>query len=137
MKKVLKKITVSLAAMLMAVSSTSAVLGSANAADNVQPRGTWAMYGDVNNDGSIDLADSTCIYIAYSTFENLTGDTRLPLSYAVARPEVYFKTTYIVPQAADVDGDGYITNADEMCVSYYDIGDHSKSGRCGQAFYIK
>jgi len=136
MKKVLKKITVSLAAMLMAVSSTSAVLGSASAADNVQPRGTWAMYGDVNNDGSIDIADAACIIEAYGIFENLTGDSRLPLSYAVARPEVYFGTQS-VPQAADVDGDGYITVDDKNCISYYVARDYSKSGRCGQTFYIK
>ena len=130
MKKVLKKMAVSLTAILMAVSSTYAVLGSASAANNeVQPRGKWAVYGDVNEDGLINMADSTCIYMAYKRFEEMTGDARLPLSYAIARPIVYFDTTSIVPQAADIDGDGYITAADEYCINSYVARDYNNSGR--------
>ncbi len=137
MKKVLKKITVSLAAMLMAVSSTSAVLGSASAADNVQPRGNWHVYGDVNDDGYVDIVDAASIYQAFGKFKNLTGDARLPLNYAIARPEVYFGTGTSVPQAADIDGDGYITEADAQYVQHYVAKDYNNAGRCGQAFYIE
>lgn len=137
MKKVLKKMAVSLTAILMAVSSTYAALGSVSATNNeVQPRGVWSVYGDVNNDGRINIADAACIYQAFRTFEELTGDARLPLSYAIARPEVYFGTTYIVPQAADIDGDGYITEADEKCIQYYVARDYNNAGRCGEAFFI-
>ena len=96
----------------------------------------WSVYGDVNNDGLVNMADSTCIYMAFKRFEGLTGDARLPLSYAIAKPEVYFGTTSVVPQAADIDGDGYITAADEYCINSYIADDYNNAGRCGEAFYI-
>ncbi|MDE5936896.1 MAG: hypothetical protein K2G83_05785 [Ruminococcus sp.] len=133
MRKVFKKITASLTVALMLCGSTYATVVSANASDNtIQPRGTWAMYGDVNNDGEIDGVDTLAIIKAINKFEKLTGDSRLPLSYAVARPEVYYLT---IPQAADIDGDNYITENDiKMLNNYCMIG--SDIGRCGQPFYI-
>ena len=133
MKKLLKKTAVSLTTMLMAVSSTYIVLGSASATNNeVQPRGAYHVYGDVNDNGKIDTVDVSNAIEAVLKFESLTGDSRLPLSYAIARPEVYYLK---VPQAADVDGDGYITNDDVRMISYYCHG-ISNSGRCGQTFYV-
>ena len=133
MKKFLKKITVSLMSALMLFSSTYATLGSVSATDNdIQPRGNWYVYGDVNNDGDINVVDVVAVGLAISKFQELTGDSILPLSYAIAKPEVYYLK---VPQAADVDGDGYITNDDVRMISYYCHG-ISNSGRCGQTFYV-
>ena len=133
MKKILKKITVSLTATLMMCGSTYATLGSVSATDNaIQPRGAYHVYGDVDDNGKIDMIDVSNTIEAVLKFENLTGDSRLPLSYAIARPEVYYLK---VPQAADVDGDGYITNDDVRMISYYCHG-ISNSGRCGQTFYV-
>ncbi|MDE5935858.1 MAG: dockerin type I repeat-containing protein [Ruminococcus sp.] len=137
MKRVLKKITPSLMSGLMLFSSTYAVVGSANATDNeVQPRGMWAMYGDVNNDGRIDMSDAVCIIQAVKKFEQLTGSLRLPLEYAVARPSVYFvgEGDY-VPQAADLDGDNYITENDSLMIQKYCL-ELPDIGRCGQPFFI-
>ena len=134
MKKILKKMTVSLTATLMLCGSTYVTLGSVSATDNdIQPRGTYHVYGDVNNDGEVDPIDVSNVVESVLKFENLTGDSRLPLSYAVARPEVYYLK---VPQAADVDGDGYITNDDVRMISYYSHGFSNNVGRCGQTFYI-
>ncbi len=41
-----------------------------------------------------------------------------------------------VSQVDDVDGDGYITEADQICIQYYEAGTYNKAGRCGQPFYI-
>ncbi|MCM1316143.1 MAG: hypothetical protein NC205_09820 [Prevotella sp.] len=134
MKKTFKKVTVSLTAMLMLFGSTYTTLGSVSATNGeIQPRGTWAMYGDVNNDGTIDVADLVAISSAVDTFEYLTGDSRLPLRYAVAKPEVYYLT---IPQAADLDGDNYITDNDVKCVQCYLAKIDNEAGRCGQPFFI-
>ncbi len=133
MKKVLKKVTASLMSGLVLFGSIYSVLGSASAVNNeVQPKGNWYVYGDVNNDGKIDIIDASCVIEAVNKFEDLTGDSRLPLSYAVARPEVYYLT---VPQAADVDGDNYITENDIRMIQNYSLSGFD-GGRCGQPFYI-
>lgn len=131
MKKVLKRITASLMSGLMLFGSTYSVLGSVSAASNeIQPRGTYHVYGDVNNDGLISLIDLVTINKTIQKFNDLTGSSWLPLEYAIARPEVYYLT---IPQAADVDG--YITNDDVRLISQYYSG--ASSGiRCGQPFYI-
>ena len=136
MKKVLKRVTASLMSGLMLFGSTYVVASSVSAVSNeIQPRGMWAVYGDVNNDGNISGLDISYVTEAINIFENLTGDSRLPLSYAVARPTVYFGEIESVPQAADIDGDGYITDNDVRMISLYCVND-SYGGRCGQPFYI-
>lgn len=137
MKKVLKKVTVSLISGLMLFGSTYTAIGSASATDNeVQSRGNWYVYGDINNDGNISWLDISYITEAINIFENLTGDSRLPLNYAVTRPTVYFGEIENVPQAADVDGDGYITDEDAQMILCYTIKLNDQAGRCGQPFYI-
>lgn len=134
MKKFLKKITVSLMSALMLFSSTYATLGSVSATDNdIQPRGNWYVYGDVNNDGDINVVDVVAVGLAISKFQELTGDSILPLSYAVARPEVYGLK---VPYAADIDGNNYITENDRQMLMFYVGMMHDKAGRCGQPFFI-
>lgn len=129
MGKTLEKVTVSLTAMLMLFGSTYTSVYSASATgDEIQPK-TWYVYGDVNNDGEINGLDVSSVIEAIITFENLTGDSRLPLNYAVARPEVYFGKGNYVPQAADINEDGYITSDDVRLISL-------KQGRCGQPFFI-
>ena len=110
MKKVLKRITASLISGLMLFGSTYSVLGSISSASNeIQPRGIYHVYGDVNNDGLISLIDLVTINKTIQKFNDLTGSSELPLEFAIARPEVYYLT---IPQAADVDGDNYITEND-------------------------
>ena len=91
MQRLTKKITISCISAFMLCVGMCGTFISANAADNeIQPKGTYHVYGDVNNDGKINIADSVLVSKAVGNFENLTGDTRLPVSYAVARPTVYF-----------------------------------------------
>lgn len=134
MKKVLKRITASLISGLMLFGSTYSVLGSISSASNeIQSRGTYHVYGDVNNDGLISLIDLVTINKAIQKFNDLTGSSELPLEYAIARPTAYFDEINYIPQAADVDG--YITNDDVRLISQYYSG--ASSGiRCGQPFYI-
>ena len=133
MKKIAYKI---LSAFLSAVTLVSTTCFSVSAETNIQPRGSWYLYGDVNNDGHINLADDIYLNSAYGKYEQLTGDSKLPVSYAVARPSVYFeKVETPVPQAADINGDGYISQEDsEMLLRYLIRVDNT--GRCGQHFYI-
>ncbi len=137
MKRTLKKVTASFVSAFILCASMCATFISASATnDAIQPRGTYYVYGDVNNDGKINIADSVLVSKAAGNFENLTGDTRLPVSYAIARPAVYFGEGNCVPQAADVDGDGYITKDDATMIQYYIVSLPEKAGRCGQVFYI-
>lgn len=137
MKKILKKITVSLMSALMLFSSTYVTLGSVSATDNdIQPRGNWYVYGDVNNDGEIDIIDVISTNQAIAKFKDLTGSSRLPLEYAVARPAVYFRNEDYIPQAVDIDGDGYITKDDSEMIMCYIVERYDEAGRCGQPFFI-
>ncbi|MDE5936733.1 MAG: dockerin type I repeat-containing protein [Ruminococcus sp.] len=135
MKRVLKKITASLMSGLMLFSSTYAVLGSTSAANNeVQPRGTYHVYGDVNNDGRVNSTDAVIISHCLVEFKNVTGGaTRMPLEYAEAQMGKY---PLPVPQAADVDGDNYITDEDIQCIKNYVLQIYDEAGRCGQLFFI-
>ena len=57
-----KRITASLISGLMLFGSTYSVLGSISSASNeIQPRGIYHVYGDVNNDGLISLIDLVTI----------------------------------------------------------------------------
>lgn len=137
MQRLTKKITISCISAFMLCVGTCGTFISANAAnDAMQPRGTYHVYGDVNNDGKINIADSVLVSKAVGNFENLTGDTRLPVSYAVARPAVYFGEGNYIPQAADVNGDGYITKDDATMIQKYIVSLYDEAGRCGQVFYI-
>ncbi|MDE5620359.1 MAG: dockerin type I repeat-containing protein [Ruminococcus sp.] len=137
MKKTLKKVTISLTAMLMMFGSTCTAVGSASATDDeIQSKGTWYVYGDVNNDGMISLIDLVSVNKAIQKFNELTGSSSLPLEYAVARPAVYFGSENYVPQAADIDGDGYITDNDSSLLLYYIAERYDEAGRCGQPFFI-
>lgn len=65
---------------------------SVNAAEgSIQPRGSYHVYGDINNDGTVDGIDATLTLRASRMFSELTGDSNLPLSYAVSHPSVYFE----------------------------------------------
>lgn len=134
MKKIFKKMTVSLMSALMLCSSTYMVSGSASAANNdIEPRGTYHVYGDVNEDGSVNIADAACIMQFIGSYKNENGNNPISLANAVKYNGKYALT---VPQAADIDGDGFITEADHICIQYYVAGSHDKAGRCGQLFYI-
>lgn len=106
-------------------------------AENVQPRGAWYVYGDVNNDGKIDVIDVITINKAINKYRELTGEEQLPMRIAVARPAIYFENeSEPVPQAADVDGDGYISSADSETLMRCIVGYTEDIGRCGKHFYI-
>lgn len=136
MKKTFKKVTASLTAMLMMFGSTYTIIGAASATNNeIQPKGNWAMYGDVNNNGKIDMSDAVCIIQAVNKFNSFTGSSKVPLEYVIAKPAVYFGEGDYVPQAADLDGDGYLTEEDSLMIQRYCL-ELTDIGRCGQPFYI-
>ncbi|MDE5916847.1 MAG: dockerin type I repeat-containing protein [Oscillospiraceae bacterium] len=131
MKKTFKAITAVFSAVLMLSGTCMSV-----SAENVQPRGSWYMYGDVNNDGSINMSDVVLVNKAVNIYDELTGDVKLPVSYAVSRPAVYFPTVATpVPQAADVNGDGFISTEDSAMIQRA-IVHLDDTGRCGQPFYV-
>lgn len=134
MKKTLRKVTASLTAMLMLFGSTYTAVGSASASDDrTIPKG-WHVYGDVNNDEKVDIRDAVLIAQCLTEFKNETqGATRIPMEYAMMQKGEFY---LIVPQAADIDGDGYITRDDQTFIEYYEIKSYDKAGRCGQPFFI-
>ncbi|MDE6502075.1 MAG: hypothetical protein K2L10_08335 [Ruminococcus sp.] len=139
MKKTFKKITASLTAMLMMFGSTYTAVGSVSATNNeIQPR-AYHVYGDVHDDGSVDLKDAVLIAQFITAYKNKHGVSTLisvqnALDYKLKETNNEFYLP--VPQAADVDGDGFITEADYICVQNYGINNYDKAGRCGQLFYI-
>ncbi len=134
MKKTIKRVTASLTAMLMMFGSTYTAIGSASATNNeIQPR-KWHVYGDIDDDGFVDMRDAVRVSQCLTEFENATaGATRMPLEYAEAKIGEFFLE---IPQAADIDGDGYITRDDQQFIQYYEIKSYDKAGRCGQPFFI-
>lgn len=132
MKKITYKV---LSALLSTVTLVSAACFNVNAETNIQPRGSWYLYGDVDNSGNIEIADAEYVMQAYTRYENLTGDSKLPLSYAVARPSVYFDLVNFAPQAADVNDDGYISQEDAQLIQNF-LACLKDTGRCGQPFFI-
>jgi len=134
MKKTIKRVTASLTAMLMLFGSTYTAIGSASATNNEIQLRKRHLYGDVNNDSVIDMRDAVRVAQCLTEFGNATeGATRMPLEYAEAKIGEFFLE---VPQAADIDGDGYITRDDQQFIQYYEIKSYDKAGRCGQPFYI-
>ncbi|MBQ8514362.1 MAG: hypothetical protein IJ496_03090 [Ruminococcus sp.] len=132
MKSVLRKV---FAVSLAAISLVSGAGMYANA-------GVYRCYGDVDNDGRIGMSDSSAVSTASIKYNALTGSRNLPVSVAVANPELYFPNVATpVPQAADTNGDGYINQLDvDDILAYYS---HSGSGtldqytgNCGVYFYI-
>ncbi|HEZ7987147.1 MAG TPA: dockerin type I repeat-containing protein [Ruminococcus sp.] len=145
MKKITKSIIAALSASSMLAASFP-ITANANE-ETIQPRGSYHVYGDVNNDGVITGSDATITLRSFTIFENLTGSPNLPLEYAIARPAVYFPNEETpVPQAADVNGDGIINQADaNEILRYYTLlssgnGNPPDSsvynGKCGKVFYI-
>lgn len=139
MKKVMLKIV---AASLSVLSiATAAIVPASATSDNIQPRGRYYVYGDVNNDGYIDALDASQTLSASSKFSSFTGDENLPVSYAVAKPSVYFpNVSDPAPAAADVNGDGVINKADaDEILEYYafaSTGQLNKyTGKCGKSFF--
>lgn len=133
MKSILKTITAGMAALAIAATTVAPVSAADN---NIQPRGSWHVYGDVNDDGAIDIRDTIAINQAINKYKELTGDANLPVTYAVARPSIYFANLETpVPQAADVNGDGYINEEDSEKVMHA-IVHLDDIGRCGEHFYI-
>ncbi|WP_295219579.1 hypothetical protein [Ruminococcus sp.] len=138
-KRMLKTVAASLSILSIA---TATIVPASAANDNIQPRGNYYVYGDVDNDGQIDIQDANIVLSAVSKFTSLTGDENLPTSYAIARPSVYFPNIdNPVPQTADVNGDRFINQADaEDILSYYakkaaGVLDQY-NGRCGTPFYV-
>lgn len=137
MKKTFKKITASLTAMLMMFGSTYTALGSVSATNNeIQPR-HYHVYGDVNDDGKININDAVNIAQFIALYKNKHGVGSLisvedAIDYRADNGEYYLP----VPQAADVDGDGFITEADQICIQNYVAHNYDKAGRCNQLFYI-
>ncbi|MDE6707960.1 MAG: dockerin type I repeat-containing protein [Oscillospiraceae bacterium] len=124
MKRIAKKITACFVSAFMLCAGTCAAFISASAAnDAIQSRLASHRYGDVNDDGAINIADVVCVLNAL----NNSGKTKLSISDAA----VYLTC----PQAADVNGDGSITNDDATMIQNY-ILSQNNTGRCGQIFYI-
>ena len=114
MKRIAKKITACFVSAFMLCAGTCAAFISASAAnDTIQPRGYY-MYGDVNNDGAINIADVVCVLNALKNGYFGSGQC---------------------PQAADVNGDGSITNEDATMIQNY-ILSKGDTGRCGEIFYL-
>lgn len=67
------------------------------------------------------------------SYKNKNGNTIISVENALKYNDKY---ALPVPQVDDVDGDGYITEADQICIQYYEAGTYNKAGRCGQPFYI-
>ena len=134
MKKTLKKVTASLTAMLMMFGSTYTAVSSASATNNeIQPK-RYHVYGDVDDNGVIDINDAISIAQFMAAYKNETQIYGIiPVENAIEYTGKYCLT---IPQAADVDGDGYITEADSICIQYYEAKNYDKAGRCGQLFYI-
>lgn len=136
-KRILKTVAASLSIFAFAAATIVPV-----SAANVQPRGNYYVYGDVDNDGKIMVEDASIVLSAVAKFTSLTGDENLPISYANARPSVYFPNIdNPVPQTADVNGDGFINQADaEDILSYYAKRSagvlDQYNGRCGTPFYV-
>ncbi|MDE5834588.1 MAG: hypothetical protein K2H26_03605, partial [Ruminococcus sp.] len=98
----------------MMFGSTYTAVGSVSATNNeIQPRG-YHVYGDVDDDGLVDIRDAVRIAQCLTEFGNATaGATRMPLEYAKMKiGEFYLE----IPQAADIDGDGYITRDDQAFI---------------------
>lgn len=137
MKKTFKKITASLTAMLMMFGSTYTAVGSVSATNNeIQPR-AYHVYGDVFDDGGIDASDGVRIAQFITVYKNKHGVSHLisvqdAIDYREKKGDYYLP----VPQAADIDGDGFITDADQICVQNYIVRNYDKAGRCGQLFFI-
>ena len=134
MKKTIKRVTASLTAMLMMFGSTYTALGSVSATNNeIQPR-HYHVYGDVDDNGIIDINDAVLIA------QFMTVYKKDPQNYGIISVEdaIEYEGKYSlpVPQAADVDGDGCITEADQICIQCYEARNYDKIGRCGQLFYI-
>ncbi|MDE5558199.1 MAG: hypothetical protein K2J32_11020 [Ruminococcus sp.] len=133
MKKTIKRVTASLTAMLMMFGSTYTAVGSVSATNNeIQSRKSY-MYGDVHGNGSVDLNDAVLIAQFITVYKKGNNGSIISVEDAIE-----YKGEYClpVPQAADVDGDGYITDADAICVQSYVIGDSKNAGRCGESFDI-
>lgn len=134
MKKTFKKVTASLTAMLMMFGSTYTAVGSASAADDDLVG--WHVYGDVDNNGVIDIRDAVLVAQFITVYKNSHNHTLIlvedALDYRKDEDEYYLP----VPQAADIDGDGYITDADQICIQNYVAKNYDKAGRCGQPFFI-
>ena len=135
MKKTIKRVTASLTAMLMMFGSTYTAVGSVSATNNeIQPRNSH-VYGDVNDDSLINISDAVNILQFISAYKKEKYEVisvEAALRYREKKGDYYLK----VPQAADVDGDGYITDADAICIQSFEAKLYDKIGRCGQLFYI-
>lgn len=145
MKKITKNIIAALSASSMLAASFPITASASQ--EKIQPKGSYHVYGDINNDGIIIGSDATYTLMAVKIFEGLTGSQNLPLEYAIARPAVYFPDVKNpVPQAADVNGDGIINQADaDEILLYYTLlsgGNGTPpdtsvyNGKCGQVFFI-
>lgn len=140
MKKTSKRIVSALSVCSMFM--VSLPLSISTTAESIQPRGSYHVYGDVDNSGKVTAYDASLALTASSIFKDLTGSKNLPLEYAIARPSVYFKDEpNVVPQAADTNGDGIINDVDANDIlSYYAYlaggGNSSYTGNCGKVFYI-
>ncbi len=143
MKRITKRIVSALSVYAMFTASLPISVNAA--AENVQPRGSYHVYGDIDNDGMITGSDATLTLHASTIFENLTGSSDLPVEYAVARPSIYFGDIETpVPQAADTNCDGVINNDDAMDIlNYYTLLSSGGSslegynGNCGKVFFIQ
>lgn len=115
MKRIAKKITACFVSAFMLCAGTCAAFISASAAnDAIQPRRASHTYGDVNDDGAINIADVVCVLNALNNGYFGQGQCR---------------------QAADVNGDGAITSDDATMIQNYVLS-KGNTGRCGEIFYL-
>lgn len=114
MKRIFKKMTVSLMSALIIFSSTYATLSSASASDDIAPKPGLYIYGDVNDDKIVDIRDAVLTAQWLTEFKNAKAEaTRMLLEYVKAQIGEFY---LCVPQAADIDGDDYITNDDSLYI---------------------
>lgn len=143
MKNTFKKVTASIAVMLTLFSSTYTTAFSVSAANQeLQTAKSWYVYGDVNNNGYINLADAVLVAQFITDYKNKVSNSIIPVEIAEEYTESCIENNWNdryylpVPKAADVDGDGYITEADMICIQNYNLQNYDKIGRCGQPFFI-
>lgn len=139
MKKVFQKLTASFVSALMLCSGTYVTAGAAAVTDSGLHG--WHIYGNVNDNEKINIYDAVLVAQFMSVYKNKHGDNYISVEAALAYREEALEDDSIeyylpVPQAADIDGDGYITEADTICIQNYALGNYDKAGRCGQPFYI-
>ncbi len=139
MKKLFQKLTASFVSALMLCSGTYVTTEAADVTDSGLKG--WHIYGNVDDNEIIDICDAVLVSQFMTVYKNKHGNNHISVEAALAYREEALEDDSIeyylpIPQAADIDGDGYITEADTICIQNYIANNYDKAKRCGQPFYI-